>query len=101
MNAYLLEHFMPPSAVTAVRIWADKDRREGGQKAALALKKRLWEMGIKAQILLPWLPIPDGAKESTGTTFFWNAVRSASRNRPRLTAPCGRPCASFFDEFKP
>ncbi|SER30428.1 Uncharacterized domain associated with phage/plasmid primase [Azotobacter beijerinckii] len=62
VNAYLLEHFMPPPAVTAVRIWADKDRKEGGQKAALALKKRLWDMGIKAQILLPWLPIPDGAK---------------------------------------
>ncbi|MFB8831987.1 toprim domain-containing protein [Azotobacter sp. CWF10] len=62
VNAYLLEHFMPPPAISAVRIWADKDRKEGGQKAALALKKRLWEMGIKAQILLPWLPIPEGAK---------------------------------------
>lgn len=62
VNSYLLEQFVPPACTKAVRIWADKDRKEGGQKAAQALKKRLWEMGIKAQILLPDMPIPDGSK---------------------------------------
>ncbi|EES7561506.1 DNA primase, partial [Escherichia coli] len=62
VNSYLLESFVPPACTKAVRIWADKDRKEGGQKAALTLKKRLWEMGIKAQIMLPDMPIPDGSK---------------------------------------
>jgi hypothetical protein len=62
VNSYLLENFVPPACTKAVRIWADKDRKEGGQKAALTLKKRLWEMGIKAQIMLPDMPIPDGSK---------------------------------------
>ncbi|WP_137887523.1 toprim domain-containing protein [Pseudomonas sp. 2FE] len=62
VNSYLLECFTPPACTKAVRIWADKDRKEGGQNAAMALKKRLWEMGIKAQIMLPDMPVPDGSK---------------------------------------
>ncbi|MCV0117294.1 toprim domain-containing protein, partial [Pseudomonas aeruginosa] len=62
VNSYLLESFVPPACTKAVRIWADKDRKEGGQKAASALKKRLWEMGIKVQIMLPDIPTPDGSK---------------------------------------
>lgn len=62
VNTYLLEHFSPPPAVSTVRIWADKDRKEGGQKAALALKERLSDIGIKVQILLPGIPIPDTSK---------------------------------------
>ena len=67
-----MSQFVPPPSVKAVRIWADKDRSNGGQEAAAALKKRLWEMGIKAQILLPDMPIPDGAKSAD-----WNDVLRA------------------------
>ncbi len=69
VNSYLMSQFVPPPSVKAVRIWADKDRSNGGHEAAAALKKRLWEMGIKAQILLPDMPIPDGAK-----SVDWNDV---------------------------
>ncbi|MCC9289585.1 DUF7146 domain-containing protein [Pseudomonas aeruginosa] len=62
VNSYLLENFVPPACSKAVRIWADEDRNEGGQKAALTLKNRLWEMGIKAQIILPDMPIADGSE---------------------------------------
>lgn len=69
VNSYLLGLFTPPVCVKTVRIWADKDRSGAGQQAALDLKKRLWEMGIKAQILLPDMPIPDGQK-----SVDWNDV---------------------------
>jgi len=69
VNSYLMTQFTPPPSVKAVRIWADKDRKNGGQEAAIALKKRLWEMGVKAQILLPDLPITEGAK-----SVDWNDV---------------------------
>lgn len=72
VNSYLMEVFVPPAGTKAVRIWADKDRKEGGQKAAQVLKKRLWEMGIKAQIMLPDLAIPDGEKG-----VDWNDVLRA------------------------
>lgn len=62
VNTYLMEQFVPPPVTKAVRIWADKDRKGAGITSANVLKKRLWEMGIKAQILLPDLPIPDGCK---------------------------------------
>ena len=62
VNAYLLQCFVPPPSTRFVRIWADNDRKETGQKAALRLKARLYDRGIEAQILLPDLPIPEGAK---------------------------------------
>lgn len=69
VNSYLLQHFEPPVGTTAVRIWADKDRSGGGQEAARALKQRLWEMGIRAQIKLPSMEIPEGKK-----SVDWNDV---------------------------
>lgn len=69
VNTFLMETFVPPACTKAVRIWADKDRKEGGQKAASVLKKRLWEMGIKAQIMLPDMPITDGSH-----SVDWNDV---------------------------
>ena len=72
VNAYLMANWEPPACVEAVRIWADKDAKGAGQAAALSLKRRLWERGIKAQILLPGIPIPEGAK-----TVDWNDVLRA------------------------
>ncbi len=69
VNSYLLQTFIPPAGTKAVRIWADKDRSGGGLKAAQALKQRLWEMGIRAQIKLPGMDIPVGAK-----SVDWNDV---------------------------
>lgn len=69
VNSYLLEEFIPPEGVKAVRIWADKDASKAGEEAALKLKRRLWEMGIKARILLPPFPIPEGKKG-----IDWNDV---------------------------
>ncbi|WP_432780727.1 toprim domain-containing protein (plasmid) [Pseudomonas corrugata] len=62
VNSYLMESFIPPAGTKLVRIWADKDRKKVGLKAALILKKRLWMMGIKVQILLPDMSIPEGSK---------------------------------------
>lgn len=72
VNSYLLETFIPPVGTKAVRIWADKDRSGGGLKAAQALKARLWEMGIRAQIKLPQMDIPEGKK-----SVDWNDVLMA------------------------
>ena len=72
VNAYLLETFIPPVGTKYVRIWADKDRSGGGQRAALQLKKRLWEMGIRVQVKLPDMDIPDGQK-----SVDWNDVLMA------------------------
>jgi len=69
VNSYLMEKFVPPPGTKAVRIWADKDRSGGGKKAAEALKLRLWEMGIRAQIKMPPLDIPEGEK-----SVDWNDV---------------------------
>ena len=69
VNTYLMEQFVPPAGTKAVRIWADKDRSGGGRKAAEALKVRLWEMGIRAQIKMPPMEIPDGKK-----SVDWNDV---------------------------
>lgn len=69
VNSYLLQTFIPPVGTTAVRIWADKDRSGGGLKAAQALKVRLWDMGIRAQIKLPGMEIPEGKK-----SVDWNDV---------------------------
>lgn len=69
VNSYLMETFTPPPGTKAVRIWADKDRSGGGKKAAEALKVRLWEMGIRAQIKMPPLDIPEGKK-----SVDWNDV---------------------------
>lgn len=72
VNSYLLENFVPPVGTKAVRIWADKDRSGGGLKAAQVLKQRLWEMGIRAQIKLPSMDIPEGKK-----SVDWNDVLMA------------------------
>lgn len=62
VNATLLERFIPPEGTELVVIWADRDRSQRGEQAAKELKARLWARGIKAQILLPNMPIPEMAK---------------------------------------
>ncbi|PZP55880.1 MAG: hypothetical protein DI596_10955, partial [Azospira oryzae] len=58
VNAYLLEHLVPPESVRRVIVFADKDRateqhpRGHGQEAARRLVQRLWEMGIKASAIV-------------------------------------------------
>lgn len=69
VNATLLESFTPGPNTKMVVIWADKDRSGRGEEAALELKRRLWEKGIKAQIMMPSLPIADGDK-----SVDWNDV---------------------------
>jgi hypothetical protein len=69
VNATLLESFVPGPSTKMVVIWADKDRSGRGEEAASELKRRLWEKGIKAQIMMPSLPIADGEK-----SVDWNDV---------------------------
>jgi phage/plasmid primase-like uncharacterized protein len=67
-NAYLLEHFIPPSHIDHVLVFSDKDRStkehpDGhGQEASRHLIKRLWGMGIKATGIIPSLEIKEGEK---------------------------------------
>lgn len=58
-----------PAGVEKVLIYADRDRSDTGQKAALALKARLLQQGIESVIFLPQGDIPDGAKG-----IDWNDV---------------------------
>jgi len=68
VNAYLLEHLVPPVGVRRVLVFADKDRsteqhpKGHGQEAAKQLVQRLWEMGIKASAIVPAGEIPPGQK---------------------------------------
>jgi len=68
VNAYLLEHFVPPPGVERVVVFADKDRptqqhpNGHGQEAARRLVQRLWGMGIKASAIVPAGEIPPDQK---------------------------------------
>ena len=68
VNAYLLEHFVPPPEVRQVLVFADKDRptpqhpHGHGQEAARQLVQRLWKMGVKASAIVPAGEIPAGQK---------------------------------------
>ncbi len=67
-NAHLLESFVPPSGVSQVLVFADKDRPSRqhpaghGQEAARRLVTRLWAMGVRAGAVAPLIDIPDGRK---------------------------------------
>lgn len=102
VNATLLERFVPPQGVSEVVIWADKDRPtpltgvEPGQQAASELKRRLWQMKLKARIQLPTLPIPEGAKG-----VDWNdvLVQQGAYGFPHLaTSTRGRTVANGHGE---
>ncbi len=67
-NAHLLETFVPPSGVSQVLVFSDKDRPSRqhpsghGQEAARGLVTRLWTMGIRAGAIAPTIDIPEGRK---------------------------------------
>ena len=62
VNATMMEGFIPPEGVKEVRIWVDNDVSGRGLQAGKALKARLWELGVRASLLVPTLAIPAGAK---------------------------------------
>ncbi len=51
-----------PEGVKYVTIWADKDRSDAGQRAAVDLYNRLTQAGIRCVAMLPPGDIPEGAK---------------------------------------
>lgn len=51
-----------PDGIRRVYIFSDKDRNGTGQKSAEALAKKLRNVGVCVEILLPPPPIPDHAK---------------------------------------
>lgn len=69
LSTSLMAAFEPPEGVEEVWIWADKDRRGGGEQAAVALQQRLVKRGLRARILLPGHAIAPGAK-----SVDWNDV---------------------------
>jgi hypothetical protein len=62
VSATLLEKFEPPAGVRQVTIWADRDRSETGEKAAVTLQERLRRSGVEAHIQLPNRAILNGRK---------------------------------------
>ncbi|MBU0501427.1 MAG: toprim domain-containing protein [Gammaproteobacteria bacterium] len=70
----LLANLELPDEVLEVWIWADKDRSEAGEKAAISLCERAWASGKKARIILPPGEIPYGQK-----SLDWNDVWVTSR----------------------
>ena len=71
VNTTLLEKLDIPwlksLGVKTLLIWADKDRSNGGQKAAVALKEAAEAHGVKVYILLPNRPI-------RGKSIDWNDI---------------------------
>lgn len=68
VNTTFMTMFTPPENVHTLLIFADKDRKEGGLKAAEALQHRMIEKGIKCKIILPNRPLG----ESKG--IDWNDI---------------------------
>lgn len=60
VSATLLELVDIPDSVRKVVIWADLDRGERGQQAAVTLAKRLRAAGKEVEICMPNMPVPDG-----------------------------------------
>lgn len=93
VNAYLLEHLMPPPGAGRILVFADKDRptsqhRDGhGQEAARRLVQRLWQMGIQASAIVPAGEIPAGQK-----SLDWNDVliRDGRAGFPTMRSIAGR-----------
>jgi putative DNA primase/helicase len=62
VSANLLERLEPPAQTSLVVVWADRDRSDAGEAAALSLRSRLIKRGISVAVHLPPGPIPAGAK---------------------------------------
>ncbi|ODU51621.1 MAG: hypothetical protein ABS98_06365 [Lysobacteraceae bacterium SCN 69-48] len=69
LNSVLLEKVVVPEYVQVVVIWADRDRGQAGQHAAVALCKRLRSEGKRAVVMLPPYAIPEGKR-----SLDWNDV---------------------------
>jgi phage/plasmid primase-like uncharacterized protein len=67
VNTTLLENFIPPEGLKTLLIWADKDKKQGGQSAAQALHEALQPTGIDVHILLPQRPV-------IGKSVDWNDI---------------------------
>jgi phage/plasmid primase-like uncharacterized protein len=80
----LMESFVPPMGVKRVIIFADRDASGAGEKSARILLERLWALGIKAEIRLPPIPIPDGSKGVDWLDFL--NFRASRQHRPRCSA---------------
>jgi phage/plasmid primase-like uncharacterized protein len=82
VSATLLELVDIPESVRKVVIWADLDRSERGQQAAVTLAKRLRGAGKEVEICMPNMPVPEGVDSAaffeallklreTGKKFDW------------------------------
>lgn len=69
INAELLKSFIPPENVHTLVVWADLDRSNTGERAAMVLKTRLKKEGVKVLIAMPQCAIPKNAK-----SVDWNDV---------------------------
>ncbi len=88
-SATLLAKFNPPKGVEQLVIWADKDRSGAGLEAAKELKRRMWEKGIPAKILLPPLEIPENAK-GVDWNDVWRQMGQNGFPHPALVTAVGR-----------
>lgn len=57
LNASYMEHFVPPSGVTTLRIFSDNDTTYTGQKSAYTLANKLALKGMTVTVEVP--PMPD------------------------------------------
>jgi len=62
VSANLLARFEPPAETSRIIVWADRDRSDAGEAAALSLRERLLGKGIPVAVRLPPGLIPIGAK---------------------------------------
>lgn len=87
VNTSLMEQWIAPSRVKFVNIWADKDRKQGGQAAAAALAEVLREEGKLVSIKEPGCQLRGDAKsvdwndalmqygpEAFGAFFYWEGA---------------------------
>jgi len=56
----MLKGLVVPETVRCICIWADRDRRGGGQQAAEALRERMQQQGRQCVVMMPPLPVTDG-----------------------------------------
>lgn len=81
-SATLMESFKPPRGVRKVIIFADKDSNRRGEEAAKILIKRLWELGIQAEVKFPPIPIPEGETTVDWLDFLnYRKAKLAARKR--------------------
>lgn len=90
-SSSLLQGYQPP-VIEGVNnedffifIFADRDRKEGGEKAAKILAQRLTEQGFTVDILLPPIAIPSGKKSVDWLDAYNELDKEAFPSDVRLT----------------